>query len=584
MPVNNLMPWVGATSNSAGNTTGSFNPPKGLAATVRSDSIVGLKWLPSNENDQNAFMLMACRGGTCSSMDKDTVGNVLTYDWPGLSGDETTYCFYVAGWKNVCGGVTSAYYPRVDDMLYGGSGGLWTGLVPVTITNPQANFQTRLTVGYLAGMKNDFSDMRLYNATAKQEIPYWLENKSDGSLANIWFKTPSNTSDTINLYYGNSLAVAPNYSGSSIFEFFDGFDGTMLDASKWLSSAGSTVSVSGGRLTVGTGAVYSKNSISNFTTPLGMVFEMKNSWATTATGASGLTICNSQATYSGNATNQTAHADLRLAGTSGLQEIAGDGATPSWNVSTAYLNPNTGIPANSDVNIAGQDRIIGIEYQNSTNLNLYSKDPITYAVQYSPATTAFASVWNPSGPTAPYIYLGHIWGSNAGAAAIYPMSVDWVRVRKYSANPPVASLGTPGIRDGSENVCILTAKTMLTPPSNLQVNGGTGTGGYTSPYPYKIPLVWTDNSLVNSGYIIDRKVWNGQWVQRTVTGDANSFIDTEGIEPQKTYTYRIRSINSADNVQSPFSSELTVTTPAFTGGDDKATCICTGAGDSTVCQ
>ncbi len=592
MPFNNLVPWTGATSNSAGNTTNPLNPPTWLSATAKSESVVGLTWTPSNENDQTAFTLMECHGGTCTTKDKDAVGNALAYDWSGLTGDATPYCFYVASWKDACGGVTSAYYPRVDDMLNGANSGTWSSMAPITITNPMANFQTRLVVGYLTGMKTDFSDIRLFNSTTKREIPYWVEQMVPGTSATLWFKTPNSTGDAIYLYYGNPAATTPTYSGSSVFEFFDDFDGTLLDTATWSISTGGSATVSGGRLNIALGSVYTKNTLPNLATPMGMTFEMKNSWTTATTGASGISVCNAPATYSGNGSPYYAHADLRMGSASGLLGIAGDGAATGWNVVNAYLSPNSGIPANSDVNVAGQDRLIGVEYQNATNLNFYSKDPVTYALQYLPATTNYPSVWNPTGPTAPYLYLGHIWGSNSAAATIYPMSVDWVRVRKYAATPPSASIGTPGTRDGSDNTCLLIANTQLITPTDLHAvnedgsrDTTVGTSGYImSPYPYKIPLAWTDNSQKETSYIIDRKVWNGQWVQRAVTNNSTSFMDTVGIEPRKAYTYRVRAVNANDGTQSPLSSEFTISTPAFTGGDGNATCICSEQDGKPVCQ
>jgi hypothetical protein len=78
------------------------------------------------------------------------------------------------------------------------------------------------------------------------------------------------------------------------------------------------------------------------------------------------------------------------------------------------------------------------------------------------------------------------------------------------------------------------------------------------------------------------------------TGARHSFVDTTGIEPLKTYTYRVVAVKGT--VESPPSNEAVVTyndpssgqtigtTPAFTGGMGTATCVCTEQDGKTVCK
>ena len=68
-------------------------------------------------------------------------------------------------------------------------------------------------------------------------------------------------------------------------------------------------------------------------------------------------------------------------------------------------------------------------------------------------------------------------------------------------------------------------------------------------------------------YEIERDAWNGNWVQiKRVTGDTSTFTDTIGIDPQKTYRYRIRSYKEADF--SPYSNIATVSTSGYQPGDN----------------
>jgi hypothetical protein len=63
-------------------------------------------------------------------------------------------------------------------------------------------------------MNTGFADIRFIDGTTEQELPYWIESSTAGSLATVWLKTgPTNT---IYLYYGNSTAT----SSSNIISTF----------------------------------------------------------------------------------------------------------------------------------------------------------------------------------------------------------------------------------------------------------------------------------------------------------------------------------------------------------------------------
>ena len=86
--------------------------------------------------------------------------------------------------------------------------------------------------------------------------------------------------------------------------------------------------------------------------------------------------------------------------------------------------------------------------------------------------------------------------------------------------------------------------------------------------PFKVRLSWTDTSSDVDGFDIETRVWNGQWVKtasvgkKSGTNDNREFIDTVGIEPRRTYTYRVRAIRGTD--RSTQSNEAAATTPPFT--------------------
>lgn len=70
------------------------------------------------------------------------------------------------------------------------------------------------------------------------------------------------------------------------------------------------------------------------------------------------------------------------------------------------------------------------------------------------------------------------------------------------------------------------------------------------------------------GFQIWRQAWNGEWVQIDAVANVASFLDTTGIEPQKSYNYKVRAYKGGD--LSPFSNAMAGVTPVF--GSEATTC------------
>ncbi|MDD4409660.1 MAG: DUF2341 domain-containing protein [Candidatus Pacebacteria bacterium] len=124
---------------------------------------------------------------------------------------------------------------------------------PITITSSSAltDYQLKITISYDADMQADFDDLRFTSSDGKTLLSHWLESKTDSSMATVWVKVPSisNGSNQAYMYYGNASAASAS-DGENTFIFFDGFDGTSLNASKWDSSGPGTITVSDGTLKV----------------------------------------------------------------------------------------------------------------------------------------------------------------------------------------------------------------------------------------------------------------------------------------------------------------------------------------------
>jgi hypothetical protein len=109
-------------------------------------------------------------------------------------------------------------------------------------------------------MQPDFDDLRFTSSDGTTELSYWLESKTDSTTATIWVKIPSLASgdNTIYMYYANASATTTS-NGDNVFSFFDGFDGTSLDAAKWALMTGS-VSFSNSIMTLTNAGVVGKST------------------------------------------------------------------------------------------------------------------------------------------------------------------------------------------------------------------------------------------------------------------------------------------------------------------------------------
>ena len=98
--------------------------------------------------------------------------------------------------------------------------------------------------------------------------------------------------------------------------------------------------------------------------------------------------------------------------------------------------------------------------------------------------------------------------------------------------------------------------TLFFPPSDARVS---------LDIPIKARVEWTDNTTVETGYLIERKTGAGPYVVIAITAaDVNRFIDS-GVGGSTTYTYRISAIQGGS--LSAASNEATLTTPLDSDGD-----------------
>jgi hypothetical protein len=130
----------------------------------------------------------------------------------------------------------------------------WSYRKPITISSSsaQTDYQVKITDNtntlISAGkMRSDCADIRFTDSDGGTLLNYWLESGCNSASTVIWIKVPSIPSGgkTIYMYYGNPQATSIS-NGDRTFDFFDHFEGTSLNTTKWNSytSGGATITVS----------------------------------------------------------------------------------------------------------------------------------------------------------------------------------------------------------------------------------------------------------------------------------------------------------------------------------------------------
>lgn len=102
---------------------------------------------------------------------------------------------------------------------------------PIHINNTAGDalsyYQVNINITYDSDMNNNFSDLRVKNETAGTFVPYWIEDKSDGTWCNLWFNATSIPAsawcnDTYYLYYGDAGASSAS-NGTTTFDYYEDF-------------------------------------------------------------------------------------------------------------------------------------------------------------------------------------------------------------------------------------------------------------------------------------------------------------------------------------------------------------------------
>lgn len=113
-------------------------------------------------------------------------------------------------------------------------------------STPESDYQVKVQLNNLnfnySKANPDGSDMRFLDQNQNQ-LSYWVEKWNDSGNSIIWVKIPTSGTSKIYMYYGNPIATSLS-DGINTFEFFDDFEGTSLNASKWNTEIGTYCGIS----------------------------------------------------------------------------------------------------------------------------------------------------------------------------------------------------------------------------------------------------------------------------------------------------------------------------------------------------
>lgn len=133
------------------------------------------------------------------------------------------------------------------------------GLATLTVPNDVVEFGGKCN--------SDFSDIRFTSSDGSTKLDYWIEESNSSDYAIFWFKMDSISSASTNVmyvYYGNDAATSES-DAEKMWLFYDGFDGSSLNTTKWVGDT-AYASVSGGILTYNSATTADRIIYQNSTT------------------------------------------------------------------------------------------------------------------------------------------------------------------------------------------------------------------------------------------------------------------------------------------------------------------------------
>lgn len=292
----------------------------------------------------------------------------------------------------------------------------WTYRKQITVDNTSnsnalTDYQIRIDLDNtnfnFSKANSNGSDIRFTDDDETTLLSYWIEKYDNtNQKAIIWVKIPSisaNSTKTIYLYYGNASATSES-NGDNVFEFFDDFDGSNLDAGKWTITQGD-VSLSDSNLvlqgTSGTRAfLEGKKSL----LPDTVILETRAKW-------------NQNTGYFSHFCSFYKSGDGSTKG--------GDIYNSSIAGQVVCMTDNNGSYVTKSVNIS-----------NPQDFHIYAVIWTSSKVSFFQDTTSLAQITSDI-PTVENVPI-----FQEGSHDSFDTYVDWIRIRKYTSTEPTNSVGS----------------------------------------------------------------------------------------------------------------------------------------------
>ena len=286
--------------------------------------------------------------------------------------------------------------------------------------------------------KNQGGDLRFTDANGQTLFPFWIEKvegTSPNRVAYVWVKvlTDLSTSQSIYCYFGNPSATNAS-DGNATFYFFDDFDGTSLDSTKWVAYA-NDYSISNSILRINVGGV-ERTSAFPFNLQNGYIAEVRVRHEVSAADYGGVLpeVASSPYTAGLNANSDATILFMREKGANTAYVWIGTGSTNSYDVTNTASTGWT--PA------TGTWYVTGISINGGT-VRLWADGAAIYTV----SSISWAKNMT-------YVKLGSFHRDSS--YDIQDTSYDWVRVRKYvSPEPAFSSAGGIQVPSSSRRLFLM---------------------------------------------------------------------------------------------------------------------------------
>ncbi|MCX6226380.1 MAG: DUF2341 domain-containing protein, partial [Bacteroidia bacterium] len=308
-------------------------------------------------------------------------------------------------------------------------------------------------------INSDGSDLRFYDPSNNQ-CSYYIDTWNDAAASNIiWVKVPISGTGAIFMFYGNAAATSVVSSGDNTFFFFDDFNASSLNTTKWGSTtlnSGSSITQNGsGNVTLTSGGSTDLSGAqiigkTSFNVNDGVIVETKlGAVAPQNTGSRG-SLCGASDVTPGSV---ICYFD---AGTLSDWAIIAVGRGAQWGHWFEQCNATT---VNDVACIESPVPGSAISLPNGALMSVSFSSSMIYYSNSNPARSGNSNTYPPSGTLYPILSTAH----NSTIHNSISITFDYIRLRKYSSS------GDPTTTFGSQGTNNLTAS--ISAQTNVLCNG-----------------------------------------------------------------------------------------------------------------